>query len=63
MFSTSSEIAKVLMLKSNILTLHSKICEKIRYLHINLENDTNLGIDINTLTLRHGDFERNYTAV
>lgn len=67
MFSTSSEIAKVLMLKSNILTLHSKICEKIRYLHINLENDKPWHFaqndDINTLTLRHGDFERNYTAV
>lgn len=64
MFSTSSEIAKVLMLKSNILTLHSKTCKKIRYLHINLENDTNLGIlpkmTTQRTTLRHGDFERNY---
>lgn len=66
MFSTSSEIAKVLMLKSNILTLHSKTCKKIRYYKFRkwhkpwhfAQND-----DINALTLRHGDFERNFTAV
>lgn len=53
MFSTSLEIAKILMLKSNILTLHSKTCKKIRYLHINLENDTNLGILPKMTTLIH----------
>lgn len=44
MFSISLEIVKILMLKSNILILYSKICKKICYLYINLENDINFGI-------------------